>query len=128
MKRISIYVKTNKTDLFDAYHEPSKYLSENHPTRWMEMVNELEKLIKGNIIVFRYHYVENGNIVMNFYSRDEQIVSKMAIVVDTIKLYRNFNSVKVKCMSEDEYQSDINGKECVSIGSAIYENTKLRLQ
>lgn len=128
MRRISIYVKTNETDLFLAYEKPSKYISENHPTKWMEMVNQLEKLIKGNIINFRYHYVEDGHIIMNFYSSDENIVSRMASVVDVIKLSPDYDTVKIKCMSDEEYQNDIKGKDCVSIGSAIYENTKLRLQ
>jgi len=127
MKRISIYVKTDDSELFQAYEKPSKYLAEHHPTKWMEMVGELEKLIKGNIINFRYHHVEDGMIIMNFYSRDENIVSKMASVVDVIKLSPDFNTIKIKCMSEEEYLADISGKECVSIGSAIYENTKLRL-
>lgn len=128
MRRISIYVKTRETDLFLAYEKPSKYLAENHPTKWMVMVGELEKLIKGNIINFRYHYVEDDMIIMNFYSRDENIVSKMAQVIDVIKLSPDYDTVKIKCMSEEEYKFDIKGKDCVSIGSAIYENTKLRLQ
>jgi hypothetical protein len=128
MRRISIYVRTDETDLFLAYEKPSKYLAESHPTRWTEMVVDLEKLIKGNVINFRHHYVEDGMIIMNFYSGDENIVSKMASVVDVIKLSPDFSTVKIKCMSDEEYHNDINGNQCVSIGSAIYENTKLRLQ
>ena len=127
MRKVLFEFFTTETSLDQAYEKPSWELSQRYPEKWTQMVVDLEDLINTGVINFRYHYVQGQMLCLTFYSDVDHFVSLMAPIADVLKLSVDFNRLSIKCMDDDEYQRDIAGKSCVSVGSNVYEHTKTSL-